>query len=140
MIPFGSDAHGEPHEDSDVDIPVVTETRNEVKQTVDRREIRTQQFCTLSAESGRNPHRDLQVHAESEAISERGRGAEAGLHGDLRSIEEMGDADLRLAGGPELLRKPVRGPPTELNQQLSFPNNATQGYLRVNQTERGPAA
>ena len=70
--------------------------------------------------------RDPEVHAEPQAVPERGVGVEAGVPGDPRGVEEVDDADRGLEGGLEPLRHRVRGPPAARRQELSSKPVPTQ--------------
>ena len=51
--------------------------------------------------------RDSEVHAQPQAVPQRGVGLEAGVPGDPRSVQALDDADQGLEGGPQPLRHRV---------------------------------
>ena len=79
--------------------------------------IRKAIYTTNAIEIGQQ--RDPQVHAQPQAVPQRGERVEAGVPGDPRGVEEVDDADRRLEGGPEPLRHPLRGPHAREAQRLT---------------------
>ena len=83
--------------------------------------------------------RDSQVHAEPEAIPERGVGVEAGVPGDPGGVEEMDDVDQGLEGGLEPVRHHLRGPNANADWKLTettVPKPQTQKFGQAQKTAR----
>ncbi len=72
--------------------------------------------------------RDSQVHAEPQALSQRGLGLKDRLHGHPRGVPQMDDADPPLETSPQPLRHPIRGPHAPGDQQITHQSRLTQKF------------